>query len=550
MAVSAADFVNSSNTMELARLRPGVCCEYHSTNLVSMRTICTLALLGWISSGQAQFIVECPAADTVACLEAIPAPDPSTVYATSDCDLDLDGNPIERDTTSTSGGGDGSGGEDGGAGDGADDGGSENGGTTASCETVEVDCYTASTVSVNVLDDGSTELSFEIVYQELQGCKHAISHVAFSLPDGVSALDFMSKDNYEGLLGNYTVENTTKNPYHSIKFETNHDNYEPGAREVFTFTIPAGVDYEAVNIRVKAAGKKSDVTLPIVCEESEGEEEGTEEDGEEGGSGEDDGGTSEPEDVNNVYVSWIYDYIVPGGSGCLDNPIVVERAFSVNDACGGSSVCVQEFLIASECVDGSPVGCTGDSLSTSETTMSRTAVETEKIWQPEAESYAASFSAAEEDETGYYSISITKRQDNFAGGVSYSDAEEIARLAPRGHSKYEFAHDAIGSSTDVQVEWVGQAQASPIRERPQARWATVFPNPGNSAFTYQFDRRPSAAATLTVADAFGRVIVREIVRPGADEVQLNAEAWPVGNFIIQVQHTDGAIERARWSKQR
>lgn len=76
-------------------------------------------------------------------------------------------------------------------------------------------------------------------YKITNTCKRALSYVAFELPYGAEALS--PKDNavYHGPNGiNYKVENTTNNPFYSIKFETIGEGIKNGAMDEFEFTMP------------------------------------------------------------------------------------------------------------------------------------------------------------------------------------------------------------------------------------------------------------------------------------------------------------------------
>ena len=83
---------------------------------------------------------------------------------------------------------------------------------------------------------GQTTYNFRVT----STCRHAISYVAFELPAGVKAVS--PNGTFTGTNGrSYGVENTTKNPFHSIKFETRGGTeFKNGQSELFSFTLPAG----------------------------------------------------------------------------------------------------------------------------------------------------------------------------------------------------------------------------------------------------------------------------------------------------------------------
>jgi len=389
------------------------------------------------------------------------------------------------------------------------------------CDTTYVNCYAATPVNTTTLENGSTRVEIEVTYRELADCKHAISHVAFSLPNGVSAVDFNAQDSYTGLLGTYTVENTTNNPYHSIKFESNGDGFEPGTREVFSFTLPPGVPYEEVNITIKAARNVDSMILAIDCES----------------------GPDAPVDsVINYETFWIYDYINPGGSGCIGDPIIVTRSYGASDACFNSSSCEQEFRIESECVDGVPVGCGSD---TSQV-MGRTVLPSNNIWQAEQEMFAVNFSSFEEHEGGFYSITKIWRPEG--DGESVEDDREIGRLAPRQLENYSFAHESIDANDSIRVEWVGEASTVSNTGSIQVQAATVYPNPGSNAFTVTLPASIAREAQVFIYDQIGRLQQRLHTITTSNTLQLDGTTWTPGIYRIQVIDHKGSLYQATWIK--
>ena len=464
-----------------------------------MKLIFTLFTLSGslLSFAQTGLELSCPASETIACIDALPPPNLDLLSVTTDCGVDYNGNPIDT-TSSISGNG------------------------TAVCDTAYVACYAATPVSTTQLENGETRVEIEITYGTQAGCKHAVSHIAFSLPDGVSAVEFNEQDSYTGLLGTYNVENTTNNPYYSIKFESNGDGFEPGTKEVFVYTLPAGVTYEEVDILVKAATNRDAMSLSINCESQ----------------------PSNPVDtVINYETFWIYDYINPGGTGCIGDPIIITRSYGASDACFNSYSCEQEFSIESECVDGVPQGCGSDTTGI----QGRTTLPSNNIWKPEQAMYAVNFNGYEEHEGGYYSITKIWRPEG--NGESVEDDRELGRLAPLWREEYSFAHESIEPTDSIRVEWVGETVAVSNTNSIQIQQASIYPNPGNDAFTISMPSALSGSAQVVVYDQIGRIHHRLSVSANLTSIELNGDTWTPGIYRVQVIDDAGSAYQATWIKQ-
>ncbi|MFK8057657.1 MAG: T9SS type A sorting domain-containing protein [Saprospiraceae bacterium] len=457
-----------------------------------MKILFTLLILfGSLQAfAQNELTLSCPDPVTVACIDAIPAPDLAQLVAQTDCGVDYNGNPI--DTASTGG--------------------------PRVCDTAYVACYYASVANISTLDNGDKRVEIEITYGTQEDCKHAVSHVAFSLPDGVKAVEFDEKDSYTGLLGSYNVENTTNNPYYSIKFESDDDGFEPGTKEIFAYTIPAGVEYNEVEILVKAATNRDEMTLSLICTS----------------------GPATPIDtVINYETFWIYDYIEPGGTGCIGDPIIVTRSFGASDACYNSSSCNQEFYIESECINGIPMGCGTDTMQI----LGRTALPSFNIWQPEQQSYAVKFSGYEEHEGGYYSISEIWQPEG-----SSAIQRELGRMPPIWQEEYSFAHESIEPTDSIRVEWIGRSVEASITTTVNIRNANVHPNPGTDAFTLTLPETLGSNARVFVYDQIGRLQQERSVSTNRNSIQLNGEQWTSGLYRIQVISDTGVVYQATWMK--
>lgn len=465
-----------------------------------MKIAFTLLLLGAsiTLTAQSSLTLTCPIPDTFACVNDIPAPDLSQLVVQTSCGVDFDGNPIDTSSTTGSGGG--------------------------LCDTASVACYSATISNTTTLDNDELRISIQIEYGDNTGCKHAVSHVAFSLPEGVSATDFNESDTYAGQLGSYHVENTTQNPYHSIKFESNGDGFEPGTTEIFTFTLPAGVEYAETVITVKAATNRDVMTLAVDC-------------------------TDEPSTPTNNVVNyetrWSYDYFVPGGTGCTGDPILLLRNFSATDACFNSYFCTQEFYIESECIDGNPIACS-DSASNNQ---SRSIITNMKIWQPMEDAYAVVFPGSEEHDGGYYSITKIWQPMGEGFGESIEADQELGRVAPLSEEEYTFTHESISASDSITVEWVGQAITVSSTQSVQQARASVYPNPGTNAFTLELPKAVGQNARVLVFDQIGRQQLILPMEVNQSSILLNAEEWIDGLYRIQVIDDAGSFYNATWMKQ-
>jgi len=133
--------------------------------------------------------------------------------------------------------------------DGGDDG--NNGGE----ECVAVDeCFEFIFKGTVTLPNGNVKLVFEII----TNCDHDLSYAAFELPNGAKAKN-PNASNYK-----YALENTTNNPFNSVKFEGKGiDGYKNGKSDTFSYELTAAEFAKLTTIRVqaKAAGTVGTVTF-------------------------------------------------------------------------------------------------------------------------------------------------------------------------------------------------------------------------------------------------------------------------------------------------
>ncbi|WP_192821443.1 T9SS type A sorting domain-containing protein [Rufibacter sp. LB8] len=110
------------------------------------------------------------------------------------------------------------------------------------------DCFDFTFNGAQQTTNGNVKLTFTVK----TNCQFDLSNVAFELPAGVKAL------NPKGTKYNYGVENTTNNPFYSVKFEARNANgYKNGAEDVFSFEIPFAKYSGMTTIRIQAkAGQR------------------------------------------------------------------------------------------------------------------------------------------------------------------------------------------------------------------------------------------------------------------------------------------------------
>ena len=462
------------------------------------------------AAAQHDFRLTCPAPDTIACLEELPEPDLDGLVVQTDCGLDVDGNPV--DTTAGGGG-------------------------TPSCDTVMAGCYLVYPVRTTTLDEGSTRYEVEIAYGEEDGCRHAVSHVAFGVPDGIRATDLTDGGTYVGQLGTYDVENTTNNPFHAVKFESRGDGFEPGATEVFAFTLPPGasLDGDSLRIRLKAGRVLDEVVVAVNC------------------SG--DGGV-DSSSVRRWVVRWDYDYVVPGGTGCADDPLVILRSYSATDGCLNSAFCDQQIVVAAACGDSAAVACDSSGIWRHEGGGARAALPTTTVYDASAGGYAVAFAGVDEGEyDGLYELYHVGARGGIGGGAlgARSGSTEpvlIGLLRPDGSDAYTFAHASIGSQDSVSAVWRGEEEA--VRDVSDARPSgpvlerlRVSPNPGSDRLGIDLPRGSSA---IVVRDLRGAVVLRRTLTAGSGRLEFDAATWRPGVYVVTAFGPQGATAQARWAK--
>lgn len=113
------------------------------------------------------------------------------------------------------------------------------------CESLN-DCIDFSVENITDNHDGTIDFCFNIKNH----CKKALSNVAFQLP-GVPAIGPANNSTYTAGKS-YHIENTTNNPFYSIKFETIGEGIKFGQSDVFCYTLPTAVAYGQTSLQIQA----------------------------------------------------------------------------------------------------------------------------------------------------------------------------------------------------------------------------------------------------------------------------------------------------------
>ncbi len=155
------------------------------------------------------------------------------------------------------------------------------GGNTTCCFTVKVNTPTGTSVWTNTQVNGCITVKLINIANNAQGqpvysyevkndCANAVSNVAFALPSGVKAASPANNTTYTAGSGRqYTVENTTSNPFYSIKLNTIGEGIKSGQKEVFNYNLPTGTArMTSIKVSVKYANKVNTLTLVPVQQSS------------------------------------------------------------------------------------------------------------------------------------------------------------------------------------------------------------------------------------------------------------------------------------------
>jgi len=107
--------------------------------------------------------------------------------------------------------------------------------------------------------NGTTTITIKVQNNDF----HELSTVACGLPAGVIPSEPEHGDTYYGVIGTYTIESPTNNPFYSIKFETISNGPVNGEEDTFIYIIPTNdaIAMTSIEIYAKAGSNTGQVTI-------------------------------------------------------------------------------------------------------------------------------------------------------------------------------------------------------------------------------------------------------------------------------------------------
>gem|GEM_PF-5455636 len=118
---------------------------------------------------------------------------------------------------------------------------------------------TQSNSCINVVYQGYQQLSngnYTLTYRIQNTCRHAVSNMAFEVPSGNAAAWTRSNT-----AQSYSAENTTNNPFRSLKLNVNGEGIKDGQTETITYTITPGAFFARTTLRVSVKYSTTEVTF-------------------------------------------------------------------------------------------------------------------------------------------------------------------------------------------------------------------------------------------------------------------------------------------------
>ncbi len=109
--------------------------------------------------------------------------------------------------------------------------------------------------------NGTTSITIKVQNND----SHELSYVACGLPSGVVPSEPDDGVTYYGVIGTYTVENPTNNPFYSIKFETMSNGPNNGEEDTFIYIIPTNFVLAMISMEIyaKAGGNTGQFMFPF-----------------------------------------------------------------------------------------------------------------------------------------------------------------------------------------------------------------------------------------------------------------------------------------------
>ncbi|MFB9863494.1 T9SS type A sorting domain-containing protein [Rufibacter immobilis] len=417
---------------------------------------------------------------------------------------------------------------------GEDDGGDDDGGD---CVAVD-ECFKFIYKGYVTLPNGNVKLIYEVI----TNCNHALSNVAFQLPAGAKAL------NPTATTYKYKVENTTNNPFYSVKFEaTNAEGYKNGKSDTFSYELTAAefAKLTTIMVQAKAAGIIGKVTFnakgcnPAPCEKPNVTLAGPDTIC----NLSDEAYTFR---VSNPQAGVTYSFQVPEGLAIEEQgaDFITVRAFLEEDqlgqpqtitvtatnACGTATANIS-FVVA-DCGPGNPLPV---EMTRFEGVSRNGAVEL--AWSTATEINNDRFEVERStDGTNFKKIGEVKGAGNSNVALDYTFTD---RQAGSGALYYRLRQvdtdNAFEYSKIIAVRHTAGANTAGIR---------LFPNPvATKKVTIQFDQAPQSDVSVRLTDLSGRVLHTAAL--GSDGIfSMESLSLRQGIYLISII-SDGKTETQR-----
>ena len=142
------------------------------------------------------------------------------------------------------------------------------------CNQVSMDCSEVTLDIQHISGEQVYEYRFTVSIPELCGMPQAVSHVSFGLPQGAVAAGMEEEDVfYSPLTGTeYEIENTSNNPFYSIKFNVmeGYEGIKRGERETFVFKVSEAqgmITEFPVEVKIANNSLVEDLLVDVDCME-------------------------------------------------------------------------------------------------------------------------------------------------------------------------------------------------------------------------------------------------------------------------------------------
>ena len=406
---------------------------------------------------------------------------------------------------------------------------------TLSCDKAVLDCFSAQIVGRRSdARRGAVTYRVHVAFDRPGNCEE-IEHIDVELPEGAVAevdgtLLVEEADEEVIYVAKYfSYEVRWHRDGRQIQFVVD-EGFEPGEEDYLEFTVLQSAGYEGTPmlVRIQADGHR-DLYLDTQCQNPGG-------------------GSQKPVEPNYAY-AWTHDYIRPGGTGCKDNPILVDRVYVANDACGRTASVTQTIVVATE-----KCHAVDDSSCKPSTNLTRRDVPSELVWRPETNARTLIWGPVTEDRPavegdirvrGYYGVCIWRPEE----GMVWRP-EELGRVAPLAKREYSFVHESFGPSDSISVVWISETRTSSLvdlQTRNELGRAKVYPNPGQTYLVVK--RQAKDVAAVKVYNVFGR-LQHQAKIDQSGELRVETAKWQPGMYIVEIVNARGDRSQTQWLLQR